>query len=101
MKLRKYHGHVHFVPAPGYEAYGEPVKQVDNFKGHILPSKQDQGSATTVKSCGYQGPEISLEGLEWRSIVGPFVSLWVNNVPFSAENYIPAPKAKVAFCLWS
>ncbi|CAD5190336.1 unnamed protein product [Musa acuminata subsp. malaccensis] len=94
MKLRKYHGHVHFVPAPGYEAYGEPIKQVENFKGHILPSKQDQGSATTVKSCGYQGPEISLEGLEWRSIVGPFVSLWVNNVPFSAENYIPAPKAK-------
>ncbi|CAL9063504.1 sphingosine kinase 1 isoform X1 [Musa acuminata AAA Group] len=94
MKLRKYHGHVHFVPAPGYEAYGEPVKQVDNFKGHILLSKQDQESTTTVQSCGYQGPEISLEGLEWRSIVGPFVSLWVNNVPFSAENYIPAPKAK-------
>ncbi|CAL9071489.1 unnamed protein product [Musa textilis] len=94
VKLRKYHGRVHFVPAPGYEAYGEPVKQVDNFDGHILLSKQDQGSATKVKSCGYQGPEISLEGLEWRSIVGPFVSIWVNNVPFSAENYIPAPKAK-------
>ncbi|RRT63264.1 hypothetical protein BHE74_00035580 [Ensete ventricosum] len=95
MKLRKYHGCVHFVPAPGYEAYGEPVKQVDNFKGHILLSKQDQGGDTKVMSCGYQGPEISLEGLEWRSIVGPFISIWVNNVSFSAENYNPAPKAKV------
>ncbi|KAJ8497591.1 hypothetical protein OPV22_008143 [Ensete ventricosum] len=94
MKLRKYHGCVHFVPAPGYEAYGEPVKQVDNFKGHILLSKQDQGGDTKVMSCGYQGPEISLEGLEWRSIVGPFISIWVNNVSFSAENYNPAPKAK-------
>lgn len=89
MNLRKYHGHVHFIPAPGYESYGEPVNQIDGCKCDLLLSKQDrQGS-------GYQGPEVSFEKLDWRSLDGPFISVWVNNVPFSAEDYMPAPKAEV------
>jgi sphingosine kinase len=30
MNLRKYYGSIQYVPAPGYEAYGDVVKQVQN-----------------------------------------------------------------------
>lgn len=66
------------------------MKQVVDSKDVI-----DLGSPSKFNSCGYEGPDISLEGLEWRFINGPFVSIWANNVPFSTENYIPAPRAKV------
>ncbi|WOL12975.1 sphingosine kinase 1-like [Canna indica] len=94
MNLRKYHGNVQFIPAPGYETYGEPMKQVDDHKDDGELSKHNPGGENKVKSCGYQGPEISLEGLEWRTVGGPFISVCINNVPFSAENYVPAPEAK-------
>ncbi|WOL18089.1 hypothetical protein Cni_G26882 [Canna indica] len=92
--LRNYNGHVHFIPAPGYEECGEPINQVDDCNCDILLSKRDQRSSNKVKQCGYQGPDDSCEGLEWRSINGPFISVVVSNVPFSAEDYMPAPKAE-------
>ncbi|XP_074557627.1 sphingosine kinase 1-like [Curcuma longa] len=94
MNLRKYHGHFQFIPAPGYENHGEPVERVDEAKSHYVLTQQEQGSDSKFKTCGYQGPENSLDGLEWRFVDGPFISIWANNVPFSAENYAPAPKAK-------
>lgn len=97
MNLRKYHGHFQFIPAPGYENHGEPVKQVDEAKSHFVLTQQERGGDSKFKTCGYQGPENYLDELEWRFVDGPFISIWANNVPFSAENYAPAPKAKVAF----
>ncbi|WOL07715.1 sphingosine kinase 2 [Canna indica] len=87
MNLRKYHGHVQFVPAPGYEVYGEPIKQTNSC------CEDDQGDKANVSACGYQGPAVSIEGCQWRSLDGPFISVWLNNVPWAGEHVMPAPNA--------
>ncbi|XP_010905575.2 sphingosine kinase 2 [Elaeis guineensis] len=94
MNLRRYNGHVQFVPAPGYESYGEPLKQNGSYMGNTALSEQGQANNAKVKSCGYPGPVASFDGLEWRSIDGPFVSVWINNVPWAGEDIMPAPEAK-------
>ncbi|KAJ7968468.1 sphingosine kinase 1 [Quillaja saponaria] len=71
--LRQYSGCVSFVPAPGFEAYGEP---------------------TTYQKHGYKGPDISLENLNWKAINGPFISIWLHNVPWGSEDAMAAPNAK-------
>ncbi|WVZ68577.1 hypothetical protein U9M48_017503 [Paspalum notatum var. saurae] len=87
MNLRKYCGTIQFVPAPGYEAYGEPVKQVKNS---IIESLE-QGKS---RLSSYPGPLVELQASDWRSIDGPFVAVWVNNVPWAAEDIMAAPEAK-------
>ncbi|KAG1368192.1 hypothetical protein COCNU_14G006600 [Cocos nucifera] len=94
MNLRRYRGHVQFLPAPGYESYGEPLKQNGSYMGNTALSEQGQVNNAKVKSCGYPGPVASFDGLEWRSIDGPFVSVWINNVPWAGEDVMPAPEAK-------
>ncbi|CAL9077229.1 unnamed protein product [Musa acuminata var. zebrina] len=94
INLRKYNGHVQFVPAPGYEAYGEPINQTNCCSSNTMLYKDDQGDEANVRPCGYQGPSISLDGCEWRSIDGPFISVWINNVPWASEDIMPAPNAK-------
>lgn len=100
LHLRKYNGSISFVPAPGFESFGEP----STYKGAatcgintVNPSHQEP---IEVQQHGYQGPNIELEKLEWRTIVGPFVSIWLHNVPWGAENTMAAPDAKVGFLLW-
>ena len=89
MNLRRYSGSIHFVPAPGYEAYGEPVKQVENSTVERLePNGESQ-------VCSYQGPSPEFQGSDWRSIDGPFVAVCINNVPWAAESVMAAPEAKV------
>ncbi|KAJ0983654.1 hypothetical protein J5N97_011909 [Dioscorea zingiberensis] len=92
MNLRKYHGCVQFVPAPGYEAYGEPLNQ--NEINNDDPLKQENGGDLRVPQCGYQGPMTSLQDMKWRSINGPFVLVCVNNVPWPVEDVLSAPEAK-------
>ncbi|KAH7662346.1 sphingosine kinase protein [Dioscorea alata] len=92
MSLRKYHGHVEFVPAPGYQVYGELVKRSECCKDGI--PEQICGNDGRYLQCGYEGPKISLEDLEWRSIGGPFILVWLNNVPWPCEDMMPAPEAK-------
>ncbi|XP_038987701.1 sphingosine kinase 2-like isoform X2 [Phoenix dactylifera] len=94
MNLRRYHGHVQFVPAPGYESYGEPIKQNGSDMGNTVLPEQGRVNNAEVKSCGYPGPVASFDGLEWRSIDGPFISVWINNVPWAGEDIMPAPEAK-------
>ncbi|KAJ0966014.1 hypothetical protein J5N97_027152 [Dioscorea zingiberensis] len=93
VNMRKYHGHVQFVPAPGYEFIGEPVNKNECYKDEIH-EQTPHGVAARVQQCGYEGPKTSLEGLEWRSIDGPFILVWLNNVPWSGEGIKPAPEAK-------
>uniref|UniRef100_A0A453FPD1 sphingosine kinase n=1 Tax=Aegilops tauschii subsp. strangulata TaxID=200361 RepID=A0A453FPD1_AEGTS len=85
MNLRRYRGSVHFVPAPGYEAYGDPVKQSET------PIVEQNGES---RVCSYQGPRAEFQGSDWRSIDGPFVGVCVYNVPWAAENAMAAPEAK-------
>lgn len=93
--LRKYSGSISFVPAPGFEAFGEPCNQKGESisytcsPSHKEPSKGHQQ--------GYQGPDIGLESLSWRKISGPFVSVWLHNVPWGGEDTMAAPDAKVVF----
>jgi sphingosine kinase len=88
MNLRKYYGSIRFVPAPGYEACGEPIKQVENS---TVECQHKNGS----HSCSYQGPSVQLKGSDWRFLDGPFVAVWINNVPWAAEDIMAAPEAKV------
>lgn len=95
LNLRNYNGHIHFIPAPGFEAHGDPVIHVDDCKCDILLSKWGKGGNYSTEQCKYMGPEVAMERMEWRSIDGPFISVLVHNVPFSGEDYMPAPKAEV------
>ncbi|KAL1195140.1 Sphingosine kinase 1 [Cardamine amara subsp. amara] len=81
--LRQYNGRILFVPAPGFESYGQPASY-----------SVDKELPVSDKALGYQGPDTKLEDLEWREMKGPFVSVWLHNVPWGAENTLAAPNAK-------
>uniref|UniRef100_A0A1J3CQL3 sphingosine kinase n=1 Tax=Noccaea caerulescens TaxID=107243 RepID=A0A1J3CQL3_NOCCA len=81
--LRQYNGRILFVPAPGFENSGKPAS-----------SSVDKEPPVSDKALGYQGPNTKLEDMEWREIKGPFVSVWLHNVPWGAENTLAAPNAK-------
>ncbi|KAK2644190.1 hypothetical protein Ddye_019385 [Dipteronia dyeriana] len=81
--LRHYTGRVSFVPAPGYEDYGEPT----SFNG-------DSEWKIKTRQHGYRTPDVDLENLAWRTINGPFISVWLHNVPWGGEDTMAAPDAK-------
>ncbi|RDX65566.1 Sphingosine kinase 1, partial [Mucuna pruriens] len=95
LNLRQYFGCVSFVPAPGYEAFGEPTsypgKPTTSKGSNSDPSEAEH--ANLQRHC-YLGPEINLENLNWRVINGPFISVWLHNVPWGAEDTMAAPDAK-------
>ncbi|EEF37693.1 sphingosine kinase 1 isoform X1 [Ricinus communis] len=84
--LRHYNGCISFVPAPGFETYGVPT----SYNAEST-SKQEQPLKTQH---GYQGPDVNLVNLDWRMISGPFVSIWLHNVPWGGEDVMAAPDAK-------
>ena len=94
--LRKYNGRVHFVPASGYEDYTEKISQkvssIQDVPFSILNIKQTDGQAS-----GHVGPDIDLKNMNWRTIEGPFVSVWVHNVRWGSEKALAAPNAQVCF----
>ncbi|CAN8231139.1 unnamed protein product [Cochlearia groenlandica] len=81
--LRQYNGQILFTPAPGFESFGQPAS--------CSVGKESSSSDTAL---GYRGPDKEFEDQEWREIKGPFVSVWLHNVPWSAENTLAAPDAK-------
>lgn len=92
MHLRRYEGRISFVPAPGYEIFGEPTSYSAEWDVHCQSHGEEQ---VDVLCSGYQGPDIKLEELSWRAIDGPFVSIWLHNVPWGGEDIMAAPNAKV------
>ncbi|PUZ72488.1 hypothetical protein GQ55_2G398100 [Panicum hallii var. hallii] len=96
MNLRRYNGRVLFVAAPGYEEVGEPVEQTTSCKqnGVTTGSQEDKANDRNGETIGYPGPSIEEADLEWRSLSGPFVSVWLGNVPFASEDAMAAPKAE-------
>ncbi|KAK1260891.1 Sphingosine kinase 2 [Acorus gramineus] len=94
VNLRRYLGQVSFVPAPGYETFGQPILQNGNCNCDL--ETQDQGHLDKIVQDGYQGPSTSFETHEWRSIDGPFISVWLHNVPWASADIMPAPAAKFA-----
>ncbi|GLT83034.1 hypothetical protein SLE2022_013470 [Rubroshorea leprosula] len=91
LQLRLYSGHISFVPAPGFENYGEPASYSDESTTRQNPSPEQ---ALKFQHHGYQGPNVELEKLDWRTISGPFVSIWLHNVPWGGEETMAAPNAK-------
>ncbi|KAI3718831.1 hypothetical protein L6452_19715 [Arctium lappa] len=83
LRLREYNGSISFVPAPGFEDVGEPSGSCVDSMEPLKPWQH-----------GYQGPKVDLENLNWRKLNGPFVSVWLHNVPWGAENTMAAPDAK-------
>jgi sphingosine kinase len=93
--LRQYNGCISFVPAPGFEAYGESTSYRGKSTGKQTSCSPTEEERVKVRHFGYQGPNIDLENLDWRIINGPFVSIWLHNVPWGGEDTIAAPDAKV------
>ncbi|PON70961.1 Diacylglycerol kinase, catalytic domain containing protein [Parasponia andersonii] len=93
--LRQYNGRISFVPAPGFETYGEPtsykVESTNNKHNVCGPS---EAKTLEVQGHGYKGPDVDLGTLDWRTINGPFVSVWLHNVPWGSEDTMAAPQAK-------
>ncbi|RVX08568.1 Sphingosine kinase 1 [Vitis vinifera] len=95
LHLRKYNGCISFVPAPGFEAFGEPSTYKGESTSGLNTFNPSQEEPIKVQQHGYQGPNIELEKLQWRTIDGPFVSIWLHNVPWGGEDTLAAPDAKV------
>ncbi|XP_057828685.2 sphingosine kinase 2 isoform X1 [Cryptomeria japonica] len=93
-RLRHYSGNVSFIPAPGYEEYGEPIS-IDNENGSIL---QDTGISGTEemkpKTSNCLGALDSSENYKWKSINGQFIIVWLHNVPWGSQDIMPAPHAE-------
>ena len=83
------------MPAPGFETYGEPTSYPNKSTGKPDSCSTSEEESIKVRHHGYQGPNIDLENLEWRTISGPFVSVWLHNVPWGSEGTLAAPDAKV------
>ncbi|KAL6856118.1 hypothetical protein ACP4OV_018920 [Aristida adscensionis] len=98
LSLRRYNGRVLFVPAPGYEGFGDPLEQITSCKsnGNSTGVQEDEADDCTEATPGYPGPSIKEAELEWRSLNGPFVSVWLGNVPFASEDAMVAPHAQFA-----
>ncbi|KAK7400492.1 hypothetical protein VNO78_11700 [Psophocarpus tetragonolobus] len=92
--LRHYIGCLYFVPAPGFEAYGETTGYPGTSTNKGSNNDLINGETVKLQRIGYQGPEIDLENLSWRVLNGPFISVWLHNVPWGAENTQAAPDAK-------
>ncbi|XP_051125379.1 sphingosine kinase 1-like [Andrographis paniculata] len=93
-RLRKYDGNILFVPASGFESYGETLdlESVITIEGEN-ETKSNDGKVKTLEK-GYEGPKFDLKSLNWRKIDGPFVSIWLHNVPWGSESTMAAPDAK-------
>ncbi|XP_023731380.1 sphingosine kinase 2 isoform X1 [Lactuca sativa] len=85
IRLRKYNGCISFVPAPGFEDVGEASNLGVESISMEPPISQQHG---------YHGPKVDLGNSIWRKVNGPFISIWLHNVPWGAENTMAAPNAK-------
>lgn len=83
------------MPAAGFESYGEPL---DLEAQMIIDGESETKSPEGIDkdpAYGYQGPKVDIKSLNWRKIDGPFVSIWLHNVPWGSEDTKAAPDAEV------
>lgn len=53
-----------------------------------------------IQRHGFLGSDVKFN-MQWRIISGPFISVWLHNVPWGGEDIMAAPNAKVYFTLIS
>ncbi|CAN0852732.1 Sphingosine kinase 1 [Linum grandiflorum] len=92
--LRQYNGRISFVPAPGFESYGEPFNHNSGLTSFRESRDFSHEKLVKVQPYGYHGPDLELLNREWRTIDGPFTSVWLHNVAWGGENTMAAPDAK-------
>ncbi|XP_057764637.1 sphingosine kinase 1 isoform X1 [Salvia miltiorrhiza] len=92
--LRRYNGSIIFVPASGYESYGEPLDLEKNIIIVDESAKKSVDGVVRDPAYGYQGPLVDIKSLNWRMIDGPFISIWLHNVPWGGEDTKAAPDAE-------
>jgi hypothetical protein len=97
VNLRRYNGRILFVPAPGYEGFGDPVEQTTSCKPNEANNaiEGDTSNVCNDKTCSYSGPSVDEADLKWRSLNGPFVNAWISNIAFASEGVMIAPQAQV------
>ncbi|XP_059283257.1 sphingosine kinase 2-like isoform X2 [Lycium ferocissimum] len=86
-RLRRYNGCIKFVAAPGYETYGEPANLEGEINGEV--------KSNFVQHKGYSGPALHIKDFN-RKIEGPFLSVWLHNVPWGGEDALAAPDARLS-----
>ncbi|XP_012839265.1 PREDICTED: sphingosine kinase 1-like [Erythranthe guttata] len=67
------------------------------FSGYLVLGKSKPKSddePVTNQDYGYQGPKVDIKSLNWHKINGPFVSIWLHNVPWGGEDTMAAPDAR-------
>ncbi|KAK4340570.1 hypothetical protein RND71_039071 [Anisodus tanguticus] len=84
-RLRRYNGCIKFVAAPDYETFGEPA----DVEGETI----SEVKSSFLQHKGYRGPAFHMKDFN-RKIEGPFVSIWLHNVPWGGEDALAAPDAK-------
>ncbi|KAK1378841.1 Sphingosine kinase 1 [Heracleum sosnowskyi] len=95
--LRTYNGHIYFVPAPGYEKLGDKLRQQSvECSGDSCAFRPNQELPIKIQQHGYRQSNVDLQKLNWKKIDGPFVSVWLHNVPWGSEVTMAAPDAKFA-----
>ncbi|KAJ4782600.1 Sphingosine kinase 1 [Rhynchospora pubera] len=92
--LRKYDGKIQFVPALGYEEFGEPIGESNKWKGETVILQDAFGNSGGSEMHGYKGSSAEFEASKWRFVNGPFVTVWIQNVPWASKDIMPAPQAK-------
>jgi len=95
INLRKYVGHIYYIPAPGYEGTG--TTYTGELEGTPLLKSHEGDDDKSSSGNSYPGPGLTNSD-QWRGMEGPFINIWLNNVPFVGETVNSAPHAKVPHC---
>lgn len=85
------------MPAPGFDIYGEPTRYPGKYTSTSDNLASREVDPNKLKGHCYHGPDINLENLNWRVIDGPFISFWLQNVPWGSEDVMAAPNAQVGW----
>ncbi|KAJ4782736.1 Sphingosine kinase 1 [Rhynchospora pubera] len=79
--LRRYNGKIQFVPAPGYEEFGDPIGELVRWKSETVILQDASGNGGGSEMHGYRGASTEFGATKWRFVNGPFVTFWIHNVP--------------------
>ncbi|KAJ1691681.1 hypothetical protein LUZ63_015836 [Rhynchospora breviuscula] len=47
-----------------------------------------------ISTSGYKGASTEFGASKWRIVNGPFVTVWIHNVPWASKDVMAAPQAK-------
>ncbi|KAJ1691676.1 hypothetical protein LUZ63_015831 [Rhynchospora breviuscula] len=83
--------------APGYEEFGDVIAigELVRWKGETVILQDASGNGGGSEMHGYKGASTEIGAPKWRFVNGPFVTVWIHNVPWASKDVMAAPRAKV------